>query len=179
MHKVRLHQKKRNYVSIYRSKIDDNAIHGYILAHSDELLVVQYLYDFNLDGLMVLRVADITEIRCSAADEFKKGLLLQEGLEQKVPFQAIFDLRDWRSLITQFAREYPLLIIEREAGDEKDFFIGRIMKITKTGVQAQFFSGVANWSESFEKLKFKDMTCCKVDSNYINVYQRHFERHAS
>ena len=43
---------------------------GFVLASSAELVVLQYVYDFNLDGLMVLRVADITDIRWSATGRF-------------------------------------------------------------------------------------------------------------
>ena len=178
MHKLSLHQKKRDLVSVRRSKIDDNSIQGFVLAASDELVVLQYVYDFNLDGLMVLRASDITEVRCSATDKFQKGLLLQEGLEERVPFGATFDLRNWQSVISQFAKEYVLMILECEEGDEKGFVIGRVLKTTKTTVQLRHFSGAANWAENPETLKFRNITCCQVDTNYVNVYQRHFARNA-
>jgi hypothetical protein len=52
------------------------------------------VYGFNLDGLMVLRVPDITEVRCTATDKFQKKLLMQEGLVQRVPSESTFDLSD-------------------------------------------------------------------------------------
>ena len=176
MHQLAKHQKGRHLVSIHRSEIDENSIQGLILASSEDLVVFQYVYDFNLDGLMVLRVADITEVRHSATDKFQKGLLEQDGLMQRVPFGADFDLRNWKSVITQLSKEYPLMILECEALEEADFAIGRVLKTTQTGVQFLFFSGAANWAEKPEILKFKDITCCQVGTNYVNVYQRHFER---
>jgi len=178
MHQLAQHQKKHNLVSVHRDDIDDNAIQGFVLASSEELVVLQYVYDFNLDGLMVLRVADITEVRCSATDKFQKTLLEREGLLKKVPFGATFDLQTWGSVLSQFAKEYPLMILECEAGEEKDFLIGRVLKTTATGVQIQHFSGAANWAESPEKLNFKNITCCQVGTNYVNFYQRHFTRNA-
>jgi hypothetical protein len=179
VHQLAKHQKSRNLVSIHRSEIDDNSIQGFILASSEELVVLQYVYDFNLDGLMVLRVADITEVRHSTTDKFQKGLLEQEGLMQRVPFGADFDLRNWKSVIAQLSKEYPLMILECEALEETDFAIGRVLKTTQASVQFQYFSGAANWAEEAETLKFKDITCCQVGTNYVNVYQRHFERQAS
>jgi hypothetical protein len=179
MHQLAKHQKSRHLVSIHRSEIDENAIHGFILSSSEDLVVLQYVYDFNLDGLMVLRVADITEVRHSTTDKFQKGLLEQEGLMQRVPFGADFDLRNWRSVIAQLSKEYPLMILECEALEEADFAIGRVLKSTQIGVQFQYFSGAANWAEKPEILKFKDITCCQVGTNYINVYQRHFDRQAA
>ena len=179
MHQFVQHQKKRNLVSVRRSGVDDNSIQGFILASSEQLVVLQYVYDFSLDGLMVLRVADITEVRCSATDRFQKGLLAHEGLEERVPFEEAFDLRNWRSVISQFSKEYGLMILECETVEENDFVIGRVLKTTATEVQFQHFSGAANWTESPVKLKFKDITSCQVGTNYVNVYQRHFARHAA
>ena len=70
------------------------------------------------------------------------------------------------------------MILECEAGEEKDFLIGRVLKTTATGVQIQHFSGAANWAESPERLDFGNITCCQVGTNYVNVYQRHFTRNA-
>jgi hypothetical protein len=170
------HQKQRDLVSIRREKIDENAIQGFILDSSEELLALQYVYDFNLDGLMFLRVEDITEMKSSTTNKFQKELLEKEGLLKKVPFGATFDLNHWRSLIAQLSDENEFMILEREALEEPDLFIGVILKATKTGVQGRYFSGAANWSESPEKLRFEDITSCQVGTNYINVYQRYFQR---
>jgi hypothetical protein len=87
----------RELVSIRRDDINANSIQGFILGFSDELVLIQYVYDFRLDGLMVLRAADITEVTCNATDELQKKLLIAEGLFQQVPFESSFDLRDWKS----------------------------------------------------------------------------------
>jgi hypothetical protein len=179
MLKLAKHHKNRDLVSIYRDAIDDHSIQGFVLAHSEELVVLQYVYDFNLDGLMVLRLEDISEVRCSATDKFQKGLLNYEGLLKKVHFSSDFDLRSWRSVILQLSKEYPLIILECEAKEEKDFFIGKVIKTTAAAVEANYFSGAANWGEYPEKLKFKEITSCQVGTNYLNVYQRHFERNSA
>ncbi|MBK9218888.1 MAG: hypothetical protein IPL70_10985 [Uliginosibacterium sp.] len=178
MHQLSQHQKKKKLVSVFRCEIDDNAIQGFVLASSEELIVIQCICDFRLDGLMVLRTKDVTEVRCSATDEFQNHLLAREGLLEKVPFGALFDLTNWRSVIAQLSMEYPIMVLECEAGRNKDFVIGRVIKDGSKGVQFQHFSGVAIWAERYAKLKYKDITCCQVGTNYVNVYQRHFERSA-
>jgi len=179
MQQLAKHQKQQNLVSIRRSKISGNTIQGFILDSSEELVALQYVHNFNLDGLMILRVEDITEVKSSATDKFQKGLLKKEGLLEKVPFGATFNLRNWRSLICQLATEYEFMILECEAAKESDFFIGRVLKTTKASVQGHYFSGVADWAENRERVKLKDITSCQVGTNYINVYQRHFKRQRS
>ena len=177
MHNFETHREERNLVSIYRSAIDDNAIQGFVLGDSRELVVLQYVYDFNLDGLMVLRTADITDVRCTATDKFQKQLLSQEGLSHNVPFALTLDLSGWRAVISQLAKEYALMILECEEGKKREFVIGRVVKTTAREVHIQHFSGTAAWAERPTTLKFSDITSCQVNTNYSNVYQRHFERH--
>ena len=177
-HPIEKHQKLRNLVSIRRGEIDENAIQGFLLESSEELIALQYVYDFNLDGLMFLRVEDITEVKCSKTGKFQKELLKKEGLLEKIPFGATFAISNWKSLITQLSQEHEVIILEREAMEEPDLFIGVILKATRIGVQGRYFSGAGNWAEGLETLKFKDITSCQVRTNYINVYQRHFLRQA-
>ena len=56
-------------VSIKREKIDGNKIQGFIIDESGGLILVSYVYDFNLDGLMVLRKKDITKLETTKTDK--------------------------------------------------------------------------------------------------------------
>ena len=170
------HRQRRDLVSLRRDKIDDQAIQGYVLAVSDELVALQFVYDFRLDGLRILRVRDVTGVACTSVDRFQRELLVREGLEKAIPFGRTFALRDWRPLISQLAREFPLMILECEALDEPDFVIGRARSITETSVEFDHFSGVASWEAKPAMLALADLTSCQVETNYINVYRRHFER---
>ena len=61
MHQLAKHQKQRNLVSIRRGEIDGCSIQGFVLGLSENLVLLQYVYDFHLDGLMLLRTADIPD----------------------------------------------------------------------------------------------------------------------
>jgi hypothetical protein len=79
-------------------------------------------------------------------------------------------------VISQLSEKYALMILECEAGEEKEFVIGRVIETTTTAMQVRYFSGVATWSRATVKLNFTDITSCQVGTNYINVYQRYFAR---
>ena len=167
---------KRALVSILRSDIDSNSIQGFILASSEQLVVLQYVYDFNLDGLMVLSKAEITDIRSTATHKFQRKLLAKEGVLKRVPFEAAFDLQDWRSIIRQFAKTYPLIILECERGDEPDFIIGRVEKTTSVAVYVRYFTGAGRWLDEPVRVKYRDITACQVGTRYLQFYERYFER---
>ena len=46
------HHHERDLISVRREDIDDAAIQGFVLARSRELLVLQYISDFHLEGLV-------------------------------------------------------------------------------------------------------------------------------
>src|ERR1700749_2712454 len=159
------HRQRRDLVSLRRDRIDDHGIQGYVLGVSDELVALQYVDDLRLDGLRILRVRDVTGVACTSVDRFQRELLAREGLEKAVPFGRTFALRDWRPLVSQLAREFPLMILECEAVDAPDFVIGKARSITDTSVEFDWFSGVASWEATPAKLALVDLTSCQVDTN--------------
>lgn len=170
------HQLQRDLISVRRDDIDDAAIQGYVLAASSELLALQYIYDFQLDGVMLLRTIDLTDVNCSKTDRFQKELLVREGLEQQIPFGQRFEVTGWHAAIAKLANEFPLMIVECEALDEPEFAIGRVHALHDDLVDFECFTGAANWSAAIEEIALQDVTCCRVDTHYINFYRRHFER---
>lgn len=179
MYEITRHQEQRSLISLRRDRIDDNAIQGFVIGTSDDLVLLQYVYDFRLDGLMVLAVADITEVRCTATDRFQQTLLDTDGLVAQVPFGLRINLEDWRSAIADLAHGYPLLILECERLEAPDFVIGRVKEMAHGEVRLECFSGAANWDEELVSLKYEDITSCQAGTNYTNVYQRYFERNAA
>lgn len=177
-HQLAKHQELRKLVSIRRDGLDANSIQAFVLDCSAQLVALQYIYDFKLDGLLFLRVEDITEVRSSVTDIFQNALLEQEGLLGRVPFGTKFRLSNWKSLISQLADEHAFMILEREAEPDSSLFIGTVQKVTDREVHGRHFTGVARWIKSLKKLKLNEITSCQVETNYIQVYQRHFERHA-
>lgn len=178
MHQLAQHQKERNLVSVSRNGINDFPMEAFVLGFSDELLLLQYVYDFHLDGLKVLRMADVTEITCTDTCHFQRQLLEQEGLIEQIPFDLSLDLRNWQTLLEQLATMYPLMILECEKLDDPDFIIGQLDHTSESAAEMQWFSGTGDWDDDLAALAFDDITSCQVDTNYINFYQRYFERTA-
>ena len=179
MHSLALHQKERNLISLLRAEVDANEIQAYVLGVSDQLVALQYVYDFNLDGLLVIRQQDITDVRRTETDKFQQKLLAQEGVENAVPFGLNLPLADWKSVITHLASCYPLMILESELDPDPGFAIGRVLAATATRVELLSFSGAGKLCQKPVRLKYANLTSLQVNTNYANFYQRHFERNAA
>ncbi|MFM9926872.1 hypothetical protein VLK31_28065 [Variovorax sp. H27-G14] len=179
MQQLEQHLLDGDLVSIYRTGIDDHQIQGFVLAASPALVLLQYVYDFRLDGLMALRIEDITQIEVTATDRLQKQLITDEGLAHQSPLTEQFNAVSWRELISSLSPANSLMILECEAGEFNDFVIGKICQINGESLQIRTFSGTGEWADVTTELHYEDITCCQVGTNYANVYQRYFERLAS
>jgi hypothetical protein len=171
--------RKQSLVSVHRRDVDDNGIQGFLIGLSDELIALEYVYDFQVDGVMVLRRSDITDVQRTGTDQFQESLLKREGIRPSTQLQSPLDLGSWKSILEQFSREHEYMILERELGPAPGFAIGRAVRITAAQIELQTFSGTGRWYEKTERLRYSQLTCAQVNTRYVGFYQRHFGRSAA
>ncbi len=174
-------KKGKSLVSIRRDEIDGNRIQGFILDYSKELILIQYVCDFKLDGLMVLRLSDMTDIGSNKTDIFQTNMLKKEGLYSTVAFKEKYNVTDWKSVFDNIASKHRFVIAENEASDDIDapsFILGEVVKIGNKSVTLHGFTGTSKWFERPTKLKFNDISSFQVGNNYAKTYERYFERNA-
>ncbi|MDF7809561.1 hypothetical protein P4E94_19140 [Pontiellaceae bacterium B12219] len=165
-------------VTIKREKIDGNKIQGFILAYSDELILIQYVYDFNLDGLMVLRISDITSLESTKTDVFQTQILKDEDLYSKITFSSKYDVQSWHSVLSTLGKEYEYIIIEDEDPEFPIFMLGALKKIGNESVSILEFTGTARWQTELSQMCFENISSFQVGNNYSNIYRRYFERNS-
>ena len=169
----------KELVSISREKFDENTIHGFVLGESENLLLINYVYDFNLDGFMVLRKEDISLLETSKTDIFQTELLKSEGVYEKVNFDSKYNLSSWKEFIESVVIDHKYFIIEEEVYEEPIFTIGTIDQVRKKSLTMKCFSGTGNWVDEPEKIKYADITKLLIGNNYINVYERYFSKQSA
>ncbi|WP_252179882.1 hypothetical protein [Endozoicomonas sp. 4G] len=167
---------RRELVSIKREELDPNKIQGFVLRESEQLILISYVYDFKLDGLMVLRKGDITLLEVSETDKFQTQLLKDEGVFEKVNFDVDYNLSSWKEFIESAMETHKYFIIEEEELESPGFTIGTIESLDNESVSMRYFTGVGRWLEELEVLNFEDITSLQIGSNYLNVYERYFDR---
>jgi hypothetical protein len=166
----------KNLVSIERKHIDQNSIQGLILDESDELLLVQYVYDFQCDGLLVLSKSDITEVVSTKTDKFQTKLMKNLELLDNQLLASNYDIQSWREFFRSIRSHHKYVIVEQERFEDPVFTIGRIERNLKSHIKMRHFTGIARWDDELQDINYDDITSCGVASNYINVYERYFEK---
>ncbi len=171
--------RKQSLVSVHRRDVDESGIQGFLVGLSDDFLALEYVYDFQVDGLMVLRRSDITNVQRTGTDQFQESLLKKEGIRPGTQVLSPLELGSWKSILEQFSREHEYMILERELGPVPEFAIGRAIRITAAQVELQTFSGTGRWYQKTERLRYSQLTCAQVNTRYMSFYQRHFRRSAA
>eukprot|EP01034_Spumella_vulgaris_P040555 gene40554-50162_t len=108
----------------------------------------KYVYDFQIDGLMILRRSDITEVRRTATDDFHERLLKREGIRAGRQGPAALELGSWQTIIQQLSLSCPLMILERELGPSPEFVIGRPQRVTAAQVEFHSFTPINQAQEA-------------------------------
>ncbi|MDR0275531.1 MAG: hypothetical protein LBI48_09385 [Burkholderiaceae bacterium] len=172
---------EQQLVGLKRKAIDRNPKYGFVLDFSKKLVFLHYVYDFHLDGLRILRTKDISGVRVGKTNMFQKQLLQDEGLFKTVEFGKRIDLTNWETALSQLMATYPMLILEYESLNHKetDFFIGAPLRCTSRSLSIRYFDGAGRWLDQPSTVHFSKLTCCQVNNNYLNTYQRYFERQAA
>lgn len=77
-------KKEKSLVSIRRKDVDLESFQGFILGYSNDLIFLQYVCDFNLDGFKVIRRSDIEEIELGKTNIFHTQML-KTGIQSYQP----------------------------------------------------------------------------------------------
>ncbi|MBO6620289.1 MAG: hypothetical protein JJ892_13235 [Balneola sp.] len=171
-------KKSRSILSIRRDNIDSHRIQGFLLDYSDEIILLQYISDFRMDGLMILKRSDITEIESDKTDSFQTQILKDDGIFDKIQFNTVYKVDNLHCFFLSLKKinEKELVILENETSDPPIFCLGRVEMIGRKSISIKSFSGRAKWKEESEIFDFNDINSVQIQSSYIKGYQRYFDR---
>lgn len=166
---------KRELVSCTRARLDSHNLQGFPLAFSHDLLMLRYVYDFHIDGLLLIRRDDITDLESRGTDQLQRKMLEAEKQLKRELFRTSHDIQSFGAFLSSLTKQ-TIVIVENESQNNRLFAIGRVLDVSGDYVSVLEFSGMANWESEATHIALGDITCCQIQSNYINFYARYFER---
>ncbi|TLD72773.1 hypothetical protein FEM03_01485 [Phragmitibacter flavus] len=172
---LKVFRNDRALVSIRRDECDDRKLQGFIVDFSESLILLQYVYDFRVDGRLLLRIEDITDMESTETDQFQKQLLLEEGDFEKIDFSRKQPISSYDAYLLSLPRN-EIVILEDELAEDPEFLIGTLMFADDQIATVRFFNGAAKWKDQPSDIEIKRITCCQTRNNYINYYANHFAR---
>jgi hypothetical protein len=171
---IKHYMESRSLVSLTRDKINSATIQGFIVDYDAEWIMLQYIYDFYLDGYLLLRRSDLTSLNCPASDAFQRHLLAIDGVLEHVDF----DYRLPSGGLAALLRELPsnkVVNLEDET-EYSQFLIGTFLGIEDDIVSMRIFSGAGRWDDDPAEICLDDITSVSFSTNYTLAYERYFAR---
>ena len=165
----------RALVSIRRKRVDSRFIQAFPIAVSQRLVLLQYVYDFHIDGFMLLRLRDISDWKIGDTNIFQRRLLQEEGLFDQVQFNFSAPIESFPDFLRSLSPT-ELVIVESERTDPAEMHIGTVASADSRTVAINYITGIARREDEPRQMAVRDITSCQIRTNYLNFYQRHFDR---
>lgn len=162
-------------IKIRRSKIDAEDLNVIPLGIGKNLVLFQDLYDFDLDGYIIIRIKDITSIVITKSQQFSQFILKEEDILNQIKKPAINSIDNWENILTELSNFGKNIIVECESKETSKFFIGKIIAINKKSLFLLYFNGAGEWDEEPTEILLKDITSISFDSRYINIISRYLK----
>jgi hypothetical protein len=160
-------------VHITRCKIDKNPIDCFPLIMSQDLLLVQYIYDFELDGYKLVRIKDMTSIISGKSERFSEFILKEEGILNQIKIPSFPILDKWVNVFRNLKSLEQNIIVECESTESNIFYIGKIVQVMKSSLLLLYFNELGEWDKEPTKIIFKDITSVSFDTRYINIISKY------
>lgn len=176
--KLAFHQSVKALCRIKRRIAKDQSIftYGYVLAYSDDFVLVKEVGDHRIDGCKILPISAIVKIRHNEFDKYNDYILESENLKDQVKNCYNLDLTNWQTIFTSIQKIGLNCTVENESDKYFFFKIGPVVKVKKKSILLQNFDPAGYIDEEPTKIRFKEITTVGFDDNYTNVFGKYLRK---
>lgn len=160
-------------VKIIRSRISEDALYSIPLGLGKDLVLLQGLDEFVLDGYFIIRLKDITSVEISKSQVFTLHILKEEGILNQIKKPALSSLDHWRDVLEELSAIGNNIIVKCESLEYSEFYIGAIIAIDKKSLYLLYFDGAGKWDEEPTEISLRDITSIQIDSRYSTIMSKY------
>lgn len=165
--------KERRQVHIEREDIDDEAVTAIPLKVGNQLALVQYLYDFSMDGYKVLCLEDFTEIKRGRIEEFHDRIFREEGMLDAVCVPEV-SIDSWMSFFASMCEQNRMLDISLERlRSEETFFVGKVKLVQGDSLELWEIDALGNYESEPATIYYKDITMVSFGNRYSEFLDKY------
>jgi len=163
-------QKAKRYcklVKCARTCLEDEGCYdiGYVVDANDRYVLLHLVSEnIRLDGYVVLRMQDITDVTCDFENyEFIEKALGMRKMEPERP--VLVDLNSIETVLRSIEENFRLMVVHRESSDENERFAGMVETIGGKTFTLRAMDEKAKWSGS-KRIRFDEVTRIEFDGGY-------------
>lgn len=165
---------KRKMVTIEREKFSEGNLYGFILKESKKLLMIRQIFDFRVEGILVINKKEISDCYSSLSNDYQTEMLKEFGIYQTIDFNIDYNIKNWRSFFESSHKDFPYCEIYDDSFGINSFYIGKIVKIKKKSLKLHEFSGAGNWDKKPTKIAYHTISTCGIGMHYTQMYANYF-----
>lgn len=167
----------RQAVRIRPRYFPENHLYGFVVAVSDDFVVLHEIHDFHIDGYLIVPMSNIKGIRSSEAERTLEKILAAEGMMDRLGLKHELDLTGWRAMFRSVHKIGKNVIVETfnitHEREEEQFVIGRIQGMSAKSLSILGFDALGQWESEPMIIAYRNIKWVQFDSEYINVFSKY------
>jgi len=170
--------KSNSNLTITRKKnIDKNELYGIPIAMSTKLLALKYLYDFEQDGYMVIRMKDIVKVCHGEIEKYHDKILIGENIAIKNSYENIA-VNNWKTFLRYISTKVNLINISEKFKDDPKYdglIIGKIESTQDNDMNIFEIDPLGRWKKEPTVVYYEDIISVHFDSRYSEMLFKYRE----
>ena len=154
-------------VLCFRKCLEENGCfdRGYVVDATDRYALLHVVDDrIELDGYVILRTEDITEVECEFPSlKFIEKALAIRRMQPERP--ALVDLTSMESILRSIDEHFPLLVVHREQVNGDECWIGSLDSVGDKTFLLNAMNPEAKWNGA-KRFRFDEVTRIEFDGGY-------------
>lgn len=165
--------RERALVRLTRGFAGAENVHGFLLAASPRLVLLQEVTELHLDGYRILDRTQIEATRHSRYERYMAAILRAEGELKKLGLDAEIDLADWETAFRSLKARGRSVIVEDEREETDAFLIGEILRVNKRSVSIREFDALGRWVAEPSRQRYTDVTSISFENEYVTIFSKY------
>ncbi len=167
LRKVLTAKRYRKMVLCSRKCLEEGGCYdrGYVVDANERFVLLHIVDDrIELDGYVVLRTEDITEVVCEFDNyKFIEKALAIRRMEPERPM--LVDLTSMEAVLRSIDEHFPLLVVHREEVNGDECWIGSLDSVSDKTFTLRAMDPDAKWSGP-KRIRFDEVTRVEFDGGY-------------
>lgn len=163
----------KKLIEISRAKVDDQPMLCYPLAESKSHLLVQYIFDFYLDGYKIINVSDITSVKRDESIVFCEYIIQSEKLDDfKIPN---IELENWHTIMKYFQLSKKTVMIDVNTDKYTELCVGVVKEVNNHGLKLNHIDGKGKLILPNKKINFDSIAQLSFNDRYSDLMGKYAE----
>ena len=165
---------------VHRDSLEEHSIDGFIIDFTEQFCLIQYFFDFFLDGYRIIRINDISSIKSGEVEAFFTRRAIALGYTKAGGQPPSFDisLDSWPELLQGIQHQNLHVALHEEVEYPEALQVGELMEITEDEAILKTYSTIGEWDEYFFTQELDKLTQVQFGDRYIKAFQTFTEESA-